>query len=387
MTNRDERCYQGGSSSLPPIENSDLSWTERNQPSSHISEDIPVATDAVSHRHVKLVETATSESPLKKDVLLTQFSSHDDDDDDDDDAGKFLAQIEERFCSKKQEMQDTALGDNANDEESENISEEECITFHELPTSIPPPTAGARILKQTDDTLNGVGSSSSSSAATKKDKSDHSLSNHSNRILATFPKPSLLPSRLDHDAQQIGLKNYSLDNKALEKRKTFASGSREPSWRKSFRTATNWGNRGIASSSRELRARRTTNGLTMNSSMSSRSLNSKSHHAGGVVVPRTVEEMEEEAREKAISSPCCLLWLGNVAAVKVIALYLVTWETWIACLLTAGMTVYWYKQGRNADGSISGFTVTSSSNSMDFILLAFAVTSPIIAVLGMAYTR
>lgn len=113
----------------------------------------------------------------------------------------------------------------------------------------------------------------------------------------------------------------------------------------------------------------------------------KLQHHGDSATPgpprRSVEEMEQEARRTATMNPFALLFLGNVAAVKVMIYYLITWETIISCALTAGMTLYWYDYGSSPEGQAHDFTGTR----MDFILLAFAVTSPIIAALQMAYAR
>jgi hypothetical protein len=48
---------------------------------------------------------------------------------------------------------------------------------------------------------------------------------------------------------------------------------------------------------------------------------------------KSVEELEEMARERAIMNPFKLLYLGNVAALKVFGYYLITLETFITCAL------------------------------------------------------
>ena len=58
---------------------------------------------------------------------------------------------------------------------------------------------------------------------------------------------------------------------------------------------------------------------------------------------------------------------------------MITLETILTCLLTAGLTLYWYFTYKDDDEWHGG--------GMDFILLAFAVTSPISAAIGMAFTR
>ena len=48
-------------------------------------------------------------------------------------------------------------------------------------------------------------------------------------------------------------------------------------------------------------------------------------------MPKSVEELEEKARRKAILNPFELLFLGNLAALKVMGFYLITLETVISC--------------------------------------------------------
>lgn len=94
---------------------------------------------------------------------------------------------------------------------------------------------------------------------------------------------------------------------------------------------------------------------------------------------KSVEQMEREAREHTATNPFKLLLLGLLAASKVMAYYLITLETVLGILITTGLTCYWYFAFETSE--------TWSARSLDFILLAFAVTSPIAAALGMAFTR
>lgn len=48
-------------------------------------------------------------------------------------------------------------------------------------------------------------------------------------------------------------------------------------------------------------------------------------------IPQSVEELEEKARRKATLNPFELLFLGNLAALKVMGFYLITLETIISC--------------------------------------------------------
>ncbi|EEC47974.1 predicted protein [Phaeodactylum tricornutum CCAP 1055/1] len=98
------------------------------------------------------------------------------------------------------------------------------------------------------------------------------------------------------------------------------------------------------------------------------------------VIPQgpSVEELEGKARSKAESNPIKLLYLGNMAALKVFGYYLITLETILTCAVTVGLTIYWYRAYDETEWNGGG---------MDFILLAFAITSPISAAIGMAFTR
>jgi hypothetical protein len=93
----------------------------------------------------------------------------------------------------------------------------------------------------------------------------------------------------------------------------------------------------------------------------------------------SVEEMEEKARKKTIKNPFRLMFLGNVAALRVVAYYLITLETVLTCCLTTGLTMYWYTEYKDDE--------TWNGGNLDFILLTFAVISPISAAIGMAFAR
>jgi hypothetical protein len=83
----------------------------------------------------------------------------------------------------------------------------------------------------------------------------------------------------------------------------------------------------------------------------------------------TVEEKEAAARAQTLSNPFALLLLGNLAALKVMLFYLISVETVFTCTLTAGMTAYWFLYAEDNPDWDGG--------RMDFIVLAFAVTSPV----------
>jgi len=57
---------------------------------------------------------------------------------------------------------------------------------------------------------------------------------------------------------------------------------------------------------------------------------------------KSVEELEDRCRRKAVMHPFQLLWLGNIAALKVMGFYLVTLETFITCGLVSTSLEYWF---------------------------------------------
>ena len=83
----------------------------------------------------------------------------------------------------------------------------------------------------------------------------------------------------------------------------------------------------------------------------------------------TTEDKELLARTLQMRNPFCLLFLGNLSALKVMLFYLISLETILICAITAGLTVYWYNVGTENSAWQGG--------GMDYIILAFAVTSPV----------
>jgi hypothetical protein len=88
--------------------------------------------------------------------------------------------------------------------------------------------------------------------------------------------------------------------------------------------------------------------------------------------------MEEEARELTLTNPVLIMFLGIESALKVMSYFLITLETVIITVITVGLTCFWYFRYRGD---------STWRASLDFILLAFAVVSPISAAIAMAYTR
>ena len=87
----------------------------------------------------------------------------------------------------------------------------------------------------------------------------------------------------------------------------------------------------------------------------------------------TMEEKEMLARQGEITNPIFLFYLSMVAAIKVMVCFLITAETVLTCVLTAGMIVYWHNYGlEHADGLRPW-----SGSGMEFVVLVFAVTTPV----------
>jgi hypothetical protein len=94
---------------------------------------------------------------------------------------------------------------------------------------------------------------------------------------------------------------------------------------------------------------------------------------------KTVEEIEDEARDGAMANPYKILYFSNLAAFKVMGVYLITLETIISTIFTVGLTLYWYFAYEG--------DVTWTGTGLNFILLAFTITSAVTTALGMAFTR
>lgn len=94
---------------------------------------------------------------------------------------------------------------------------------------------------------------------------------------------------------------------------------------------------------------------------------------------RSIEELEAEARQSVASHPLRLVILNTLAAIKVMTYFLITLETVVCSLVTTALVCYWYYTYQG--------DVKWNGGMLDFILLAFAVVSPISVAIGMAFTR
>lgn len=221
--------------------------------------------------------------------------------------------------------------------------------------TILPPTAATRIIDDTNES--------------KK---------HRPSILQPFPKRSEL------DAKVVSLKHYSLHKTSMEEKRNHS-----PRVLKSPRLffQSDLDSSGTTQKTRtrpmsHLAAQATSSAPTSNHpDLFDKDIKNYKHDTGTSSHRRSIEEMEDQARQKATDNPLKLLFLGNWAALKITFIYFVTLETLVACGLTVGLTLYWYLYAISPDG------IGYDASKFNFVLLTFAVTSPIVAALGMAFTR
>lgn len=88
---------------------------------------------------------------------------------------------------------------------------------------------------------------------------------------------------------------------------------------------------------------------------------------------------EKEARGQELTGSLWLAILNCIAALKVMAYYLITLETFLTAAITVGLTVFWYYDKEEDE--------SWSASSMDWILLGFAVVMPLSVSIGLAFRR
>ena len=93
----------------------------------------------------------------------------------------------------------------------------------------------------------------------------------------------------------------------------------------------------------------------------------------------STNEHEAKVRKAAKHSMLYLVPVNGYSSLVVFALYLISFETLISVGLSVGMTVYAYHQTSD-DNDFNG-------SIMNWVLLSFAVITPISYVIGMAFTR
>jgi hypothetical protein len=102
----------------------------------------------------------------------------------------------------------------------------------------------------------------------------------------------------------------------------------------------------------------------------------------GSLVPvplKSVADEEETARKKAASNALYLLLVNGYSAIFIFIFHLVSLEGLVSIGLSIGLTVYTYLRTEGND-SFNG-------SSMTWVLLSFAVITPIGAALRMTFTR
>ena len=94
---------------------------------------------------------------------------------------------------------------------------------------------------------------------------------------------------------------------------------------------------------------------------------------------RSIDEKEQEARKKAMSNSCRISISSFIASIKVFGIYLITLSTIVSTSLSVGLTCYWYFE-RSSDEGFNG-------SGMDWILLGFAVITPLTTIIGISFKR
>lgn len=91
-----------------------------------------------------------------------------------------------------------------------------------------------------------------------------------------------------------------------------------------------------------------------------------------------IEMHEKEVRRQEQSFFLTRFLTTLVAASLVFVVYLITLETMMSCALSLGLTIFWYKKGS---------AETYAGSGMDWVILGFAVVTPITVTIQQAFTR
>ena len=97
-------------------------------------------------------------------------------------------------------------------------------------------------------------------------------------------------------------------------------------------------------------------------------------------IPLEVEE--QYVRSKVENRPIVLVLIGYYTAVKIFFLYLISISSVITCVLSVGLTIYWYNvlQDRLNTGKYIAF-------GMDWVILGFAVVTPLSLSVNISFRR
>ena len=111
----------------------------------------------------------------------------------------------------------------------------------------------------------------------------------------------------------------------------------------------------------------------------SASLKSRKKRESVTQLQTRLEEEEMDVREHAMKNPWQILIVGGIAAVKVFGVYLITLDTIFSMVLSIALTCYWYFTQSPSTGWSGG--------GMDWVLLGFAVVTPLSLAIGIAFRR
>ena len=111
----------------------------------------------------------------------------------------------------------------------------------------------------------------------------------------------------------------------------------------------------------------------------SASLKSRKRRESVTKLQTRLEEEEMDVRDNAMKNPWQILIVGGIAAVKVFGVYLITLDTIFSMVLSIALTCYWYFTQSPSTGWSGG--------GMDWVLLGFAVVTPLSLAIGIAFRR
>ena len=94
-----------------------------------------------------------------------------------------------------------------------------------------------------------------------------------------------------------------------------------------------------------------------------------------------LEDDEKYARSKVERRPFVLVIIGYYTALKIFAYYLISLSSLVTIALSVGLTVYWYNRFVNDP------TEQLSGSGMDWVLLGFAVITPLSLSVGIGFRR
>lgn len=94
-----------------------------------------------------------------------------------------------------------------------------------------------------------------------------------------------------------------------------------------------------------------------------------------------LQEDERYARSKVETRPVVLVMIGYYTALKIFVYYLISLSSVITVGLSVGLTIYWYDRFQNDPSN------NLTGTGMDWVLLGFAVITPLSLSVGIAFRR